>query len=172
MRHLTQVAITALAVLTLSAGSAMAQDNWTHIQDDQYHFAVDLPCAAKASDTPSDADGVVTRSYVCEIDSDNVIEVAVTDFSGKTQGQAVDGNAVLDHVVQSRSEGDVTDSAEPFTLAGAAGRDLRIHNSTAVTRQKLLFRNSMLYQIVSAGAVAKGIPAEDARVQASFKLLN
>ncbi len=166
-------AAAAATLATALASPALAQSpgGWSHVEDADFHFTIDMPCTPAKSDEMMNSGGpaYLTRTYPCDLAGAGAIVVDVGDMTAAASGGAYDRtkviNAAMDGIVNSLKF--QIDADTLFNDGDVQGRDVRGHGAQGVAHIRVIDRHGKVYEIISLGPT--DVPAQDTQVVDSLR---
>ncbi len=163
----------ALCVLMAGAGLLMAthaaaEVQWTSIKDDRFHFALELPCAARPEDSPPSEGTAGSRAYSCPSGSaKGEVFVSIIELDPRIpQEKPDDVRAGMRALADSfrKKFGKAVDSIDVIDRDGTPGVELGFHDASGPGHFRAFANGPRIYMIVSGGLT----PDEDARLLRSL----
>jgi hypothetical protein len=154
------------------ASAALAQDAWSVHRYDRFRFSVETPAPPSVTAMQVPTQAAPATGMLAEVDLNgpaSALVFASVDFTGYSMPEA---DKLLEITVGGtlKPENFQVDSETNITVGGAPGRDVEAHNATKVMRERIVFKDQRLYELMGIAPAASGVPVQYVRFMHSLKL--
>lgn len=164
--------LTALVLLSLQAGLAVAQDQWREFRSDSDGFSVSLPQTPVITSRRIGTSSATQANFLIENGSITYL-VSVIQTEKGTVPQNPD-RAYFQNLMKNYVEGSKTTlrTSKPATIAGKPGIDGISDAGNSAHQVQVLAAGDRIYMVVHVGPKGQESSADPTRFRSSFKLIN